>query len=172
MEFHNEEVIVMPDLEKLKHPIAPVYNKKSKILILGSFPSVQSREQCFFYAHPQNRFWKVLAQLYKTSLPKTVKEKEKLLLKHGIALWDVVAFCNIRGSADNTIKNVEANDIGMIIDNSQVKRIFVNGQTAARLYEQYLYEKTGIAAISLQSTSPANASCSLEQLVENWKQIL
>lgn len=156
----------------LVHPIAPVFDENSEVLILGSFPSVKSREEGFFYGHKQNRFWKVMAALFDEAVPEIVEEKKHFLLKHHIALWDVIATCEIEGSADSTIKDVTPNDLSVILSTANIKRIFVNGRTAERYYKLYSEEKTGIKAIPLPSTSPANASWSFEKLVEEWKQII
>lgn len=153
------------------HPIEPVYDENSKILILGSFPSVRSREEMFFYGHPQNRFWKVLAYVYDAPVPVSTEEKRRFLLKRGIALWDVIGSCDIEGSADSTIKNVMPNDISRILDFASIKAIFVNGKTAERYYNKYIKERVCRDAVVLPSTSPANAACQLERLVEAWKQI-
>ncbi len=154
------------------HPIPPLYGENSKTLILGSFPSVKSRETEFFYGHPQNRFWAVVAAVYGKEKPNTIEEKKTLILENNLALWDVIASCEIVGSADSTISNVTANDLSVIISNSSVDRIFVNGKTAEKYYNKYTYPKTGIKAICLPSTSPANAAWSFDKLVEAWKIIL
>ena len=154
------------------HPIPPLYGKNSKTLILGSFPSVKSREAEFFYGHPQNRFWAIVAAVFGKEKPETIEEKKKLILENNLALWDVIASCEIVGSADSTISNVTANDLSVIINNSNVDRIFVNGKTAEKYYNKYTYPKTGINAICLPSTSPANAAWNFEKLVEAWKIIL
>ena len=154
------------------HPIPPLYGENSKVLILGSFPSVKSREAEFFYGHPQNRFWAVVAAVFGKERPETIEEKKKLILENNLALWDVIASCEIVGSADSTISNVTANDLSVIISNSSVDRIFVNGKTAEKYYNKYTYPKTGIKAICLPSTSPANAAWNFEKLVEAWKIIL
>ncbi len=151
------------------HPIPPLYDNNSKILILGSFPSVKSREAAFFYGHPQNRFWSVLAEIFGETKPQNVEDKKKLVLCNNLALWDVIASCEIIGSSDSSISNVTANDLSVIIKNSKVEKIFVNGKTAEKYYKKYTYPKTGIKAICLPSTSPANAAWSLERLVEAWK---
>lgn len=150
------------------HPIPPLFDKNSKTLILGSFPSVKSREAAFFYGHAQNRFWSVLATLYGVPKPETVEEKKKLVLENNLALWDVIASCEIIGSSDSSISDVTANDLSVIINNSKVERIFVNGKTAEKYYNKYTYPKTGIKAVCLPSTSPANAAWKLEKLVEKW----
>ena len=153
------------------HPIPPIYNEHSRVLILGSFPSVKSRENRFFYGHPQNRFWKVLAAVYERQVPQTMEEKRALLLECGIALWDVIASCEIEGSADSTIKNAVPNDLSQILQTADIKCIFVNGKTAEKYYNRYLRDRLGRPAICLPSTSPANAAWNLERLTAQWKQI-
>lgn len=147
------------------HEIPPVYDKKSKILILGSFPSVKSREAAFFYGHPQNRFWKVLSGVLKDSCPKTTEEKRAFLLRHNIAVWDVIGRCDIEGSADSAIKNAEPNDLSIILKNADIKKIFVNGSAAYKYFCKYHKE---LEAVRLPSTSPANAAFSIEKLIESW----
>lgn len=153
---------------RLVHPVPPVYNKESKILILGTFPSVKSREGEFFYHHPQNRFWKVICSIFNERLPETIEEKKQLLLRNRIALWDVVQSCEITGSADSSIRNVIPNDITPILTEADIKKIFANGNTAYNLYKKYIYDKVGRDIVKLPSTSPANASFSLERLIEEW----
>lgn len=154
------------------HNIPPLYDKNCKILILGSFPSQKSREAQFFYGHPQNRFWRVLAAVLSCKVPETIEEKRQMLLSHGIALWDVIASCEIVGSSDSSIKNVVPNDISAILKNSKISKIYVNGKTAERYYNKYIMPLVGVCAVALPSTSPANAACSLEKLIEKWKIIL
>ncbi len=151
-----------------KHPFHPLYDNNSKILILGSFPSVKSREQMFFYGHPQNRFWKVISAITDDALPVTIEEKRTLLLKNRIALWDVIASCDITGSSDSSITNVTANDLSVILENSAVKKIYVNGKTAEKYYNKYLRDKLGIDAVCLPSTSPANAQWNISRLISEW----
>lgn len=151
------------------HPIPPLFSDKSETLILGSFPSVKSRETEFFYGHPQNRFWAVLAALYGCEKPKTVDEKKLLVLRNRLALWDVIGECDIRGSADSSIKSVKANDLSVILNNCRISRIFVNGKTTEKYYNKYTLPITDIKAVCLPSTSPANAAFSLEKLIEAWK---
>lgn len=158
-------------MNRIEHPIAPVYNRESRILILGSFPSVKSRENHFFYGHPQNRFWKVLAQIFEDELPQTIAEKTEFLLKHQVAVWDVIASCEIEGSSDSSIRNVVANDLGNLLDTADIKEIYVNGKKAEQLYRKYIEPKTGRTAICLPSTSPANAAWSVKRLVEAWSVI-
>lgn len=156
----------------IKHPIEPVWDKNSKVLILGSFPSVKSREYGFFYGHPQNRFWRVLAEITGDSLPDTVQNKKTFLLSHGIALWDVIAACDISGSADSTIRNVVPNDISPILKGADIGAIFVNGRTSAALYSKYTEPLTGRSAIYLPSTSPANAAWTIQKLCTEWIAII
>lgn len=150
------------------HPIKPLYNKDSKILIMGSFPSVKSREQMFFYGHPQNRFWRVISAVFEAPIPQTIEEKRELLLSNNIALWDVIASCDIVGSSDSSIKNVVANDLSIILNEAQIERIFVNGQTAFKYYNKYIKNTIGREAQVLPSTSPANAAWSLDKLIAQW----
>lgn len=155
----------------IKHPIRPFYEKNSEILILGSFPSVKSREQMFFYGHPKNRFWRVVASVYGCVVPQTIPEKRKFLLENKVALWDVIGECDIHGSSDTSIKNVIPNDLSVILDNANIKRIFVNGKTAEKYFIKYIQDEIGQSAVCLPSTSPANAAWSQERLAEEWKQI-
>ena len=157
---------------RIEHPIKPIYDKNSRILILGSFPSVKSREQMFFYGHPQNRFWKLLAALFETDLPETIEEKKAFLIKHHIAVWDVIASCDIIGSSDSTITNVIANDLSPILETANIQTIYVNGAKAFELYKKYIFPVTKKEAVKLPSTSPANAAYSLEKLKSEWSRIL
>ena len=154
------------------HNIDPLFDESSKILILGSFPSVKSREMKFFYGHPQNRFWKIISSLYDEKVPVTIEEKKKLILKNHLALWDVIASCDIVGSSDSSIRNVKANDLNLILNNAKIEKICVNGKTAEKLYRKYLEEDTGRKAVYLPSSSPANAAYSLEELIRIWGDIL
>lgn len=151
-----------------QHPFGPLYDENSKVLILGSFPSVKSREEMFFYGHPQNRFWKVIAAVCNADTPVTVEEKSKLLHANHIALWDVIASCDITGSSDSSIKNVVANDLTVILESADIKQIFVNGKTAEKYYNKYIRDTIGREAVCLPSTSPANAGWSIDRLVEAW----
>ena len=153
------------------HPIEPVFDKNSKILILGSFPSVRSREEGFFYGHKQNRFWKVVSAVFEEEVPKTIPQKKAFLLRNHIALWDVIHSCDITGSSDSSIKNVVANDLSIILEHSGIRKIFVNGKTAEKYYIKYSEKDTHIKAICLPSTSPANAAFSVDRLTEAWKMI-
>ena len=154
------------------HPIPPVFDTRSRVLILGSFPSVKSREEGFFYGHRQNRFWPLIATLTGEATPRTVEEKRALLLAHGIALWDVLAACDITGSADSTIKNAVPNDLSPILTAAPVACIITNGRTAHACYSKHIYPLTHREAICLPSTSPANAACSLSSLIDAWSAVL
>ncbi len=150
------------------HPIAPVYDENSKVLILGSFPSVKSREACFFYGHPQNRFWELMALIFEDELPQTIDDKRAFLLRHNIAVWDVIKSCDITGSSDASIKNVVPNDLSMILSTANIRNIYVNGKTAYTYYEKYTKPLINRDAICLPSTSPANAAWNLERLAGEW----
>ena len=171
------------EYEHIVHSFEPVYDKASEILIqigklcaliriLGTLPSVKSRENNFYYGHKQNRFWKVLATLLKEPVPHTIEEKKAMLLAHRIALWDVIQSCDIKGSSDSSIKNVQPTDIGMILEKTNITRIYANGNKAGQLYKRYQFPVTGIEAMVLPSTSPANAAWSLDRLCEAWRVIL
>lgn len=155
----------------VSHDFEPVFDENSKVLILGTFPSVKSRENRFYYGHPQNRFWKVIAGLTESEVPQTIEEKKKLLLEHGIAIWDVIESCDIIGSSDSSIKNVVPADIERVVANSKIQNIYANGGKAKKLYEKYSQKKTGREIIGLPSTSPANAAYSLERLLECWQEV-
>ena len=152
----------------VQHPIPPLFDEHSELLILGSFPSVKSRETGFFYGHPQNRFWKVLAAVCGEAVPQTVEEKTKMVLDHHLALWDVIASCEIEGSSDSSIRQAVPNDLFPILKHSRIQRIYVNGTTAAALYRRLLLPTVRIEATVLPSTSPANAAWSPERLCETW----
>lgn len=154
------------------HPFPPVWDEQSRILILGSFPSVRSRETGFYYGHPQNRFWRVLAQLCHEPVPCSIEERRNFALRHGIALWDTIQNCEISGSSDASIRNAIPNDIASLLQKAPVERIFCNGRRSWELYARFCEPHTGMKAILLPSTSPANAAWSLDQLAEAWKQIL
>ena len=160
------------EYQSLKHTFDPVFDEESKILILGSFPSVKSRENNFFYGHPQNRFWKVMANVLEWEVPTTIEEKREMLLENHVAVWDVIASCSIVGSSDTSIKDVVVNDFSRILENSKVERVYVNGGKAYELYHKYAEKVTGIQAVKLPSTSPANAAWSLEKLTKTWKEIM
>ena len=158
----------MQEYKKLEHTFDPIYDENSKILILGSFPSVKSRENNFYYGHPQNRYWKVLAAVLGVPVPETPEQKTEMLLSHNIAIWDVIHSCSIIGSSDTSIKDVVVNDFSEIINNSEVKCIYVNGGKAYDLYRKYAEKETGIKAVKLPSTSPANAAWKLDRLCQAW----
>ena len=159
---------------KQEHTFGPVYDKNSKILILGSFPSVKSREMNFYYGHPQNRFWKLLAKIYNDEIYTSIDDKKEFLLRNNIALWDSIKRCNIKGSSDSSITDVELNDLREIINNSNIKKIVFNGKAAYNLFKKYSnYDITNnIKVCVLPSTSPANAACSFDKLFEIWSKEL
>lgn len=154
---------------RVTHTFEPVYDGNSEILVLGTFPSVKSRESAFYYGHPQNRFWKVLAGLTGEEVPGSIAEKKALLLKHRIAIWDVIRSCDIEGSSDSSIRNVTANDIAGLLAASRIEKIYGNGDKACRLYDKFCKEKTKKEIIRLPSTSPANAAFSMEKLLRSWQ---
>ena len=162
----------MQEYQNIHHTFEPVYDENSRILILGSFPSVKSRENHFYYGHPQNRFWKVLASILEEAVPETIEEKKAMLLNNHIAIWDVIESCTILGSSDTSIKDVVVNDFTEILQNSKIEKIFVNGTKAYELYHKYAEKKTGIKAVRLPSTSPANAAWKLDGLCQTWRELL
>ena len=154
------------------HTFEPVYNGESRVLVLGTFPSVKSRESAFYYGHPQNRFWKVTAAIVREKVPVSIEEKKSMLLKHGIAIWDVISSCDIKGSSDSSIKSVVPNDVGGLLGKSKIIKIYGNGAKACELYDKFVREQTGIDIQKLPSTSPANAMYQLERLQKEWGRIL
>ena len=156
------------EYQHIIHPIPPFYDSTSKVLILGSFPSVKTRESGFFYGHPQNRFWRVLAAVLDTPVPETIEEKITLLIRNRIALWDVIASCDITGSSDSSIRHVIPTDLTPILAGGTIRAVFTNGGTATRLYKRYQEPVTALPAIGLPSTSPANAAKSLDALTKDW----
>ena len=160
-----------PIKNHVQHEFEPVYDEYSQILILGTLPSVKSRENHFYYGHPQNRFWKLLAYLTQAQIPETIEQKKSFLLEHHIAVWDVIAECDIIGSSDSSIKNAVPNDFSDILKAAPIRKIYTNGGTAYKLYHKYCEKVTGIKAMKLPSTSPANASYSLDRLISEWKVI-
>lgn len=142
-------------MTKIYHELEPFFKPDSEILILGSLPSVKSRQEKFYYAHPQNRFWKILAKVYNEDIPKNTEEKQQFLLKYKIALWDVIKSCDITGSSDSSIKDVIPNDINMVLEKTHIRKIYTTGNKAYQLYNKHCLEKTNIKAIKLPSTSPA-----------------
>ena len=157
--------------ESVQHPFPPLYDSRSEILILGSFPSVKSREQRFFYGHPQNRFWRVTAAVFGCEVPQTIEEKRAFLLSHHVALWDVIASCEITGSSDSSIRNVQPNDLMPILAAANIRQIYVNGGTAEKYYDKYQKPVLLREAVRLPSTSPANAAWSLDRLIAAWQVI-
>lgn len=157
------------DYQHVVHGFGPVFDRNSKVLILGSMPSVKSREQQFYYGHPQNRFWKLAAALCDRRVPDTIDEKRLMLLGHRIAVWDVISECEIIGSSDASLKNVIPTDLSVIFAACDIKGVFANGAAAARIYKQYQMKKVGREIIKLPSTSPANAACSFDDLLSEWK---
>ncbi len=151
------------------HPFPPLYDARSRVLILGSFPSLASRKAMFFYGHPQNRFWRVLAAIFDESVPQTVEERKALVLRNRLALWDTVASCEIAGSSDASITRVVANDLHPILNGADIRAVFCNGGTSKRWYDKLLRDELGREAGLLPSTSPANAAWTLERLTETWK---
>ena len=158
-------------MSSLQHPFGPLFSESSRVLILGSFPSVKSREHNFFYGHPQNRFRKVIAGVFSQRAPQSIEEKKQLILTNGLALWDSIASCEITGSSDASIRNARANDIGLILDNCTIERIYCNGRKSHELYCKYIEPQTGRTAVCLPSTSPANAQWTLDRLTEAWSVI-
>lgn len=154
--------------QHIRHEFEPIYNEKSRILILGTLPSVKSRENNFYYGHPQNRFWKVLAQVFQEDTPHSIEEKTAFLLRNRIAVWDVIQECDIVGSSDSSIKNVVPADVRRILEHAPIERIYANGGTAYSLYMKYLYKTVRREIIKLPSTSPANAAFGMDRLVEIW----
>ena len=157
--------------KRIYHTFDVYYNYDSEILILGSIPSVKSREKGFYYMHPQNRFWRVLECVYNVSIGDSIESKKEFLKKNKIALWDVCGSCEIYGSSDSSIKNIKVNDISSVINKSNIKKIFTTGKKAYELYNKYCLKNVGIKAINLFSTSPANCRISFEELVENYQVI-
>ncbi len=154
--------------ERHTHEFEPVYDGRSKVLILGSFPSPKSRQQQFYYGHPQNRFWKVLAAVTETEIPEDIPGRRAFLLAHHIALWDVIEACDIEGASDASIRNVQPTDLPRILEAADIARIYVNGQTAGKMFARYQTPVTGRSCTVLPSTSPANAAWRLPALIEAW----
>ena len=159
-------------MEHIIHSIEPVFDAESRVLILGTMPSPKSREVQFYYGHPQNRFWRVLAAVLGEELPQSVPEKKAMLLRHRIALWDVLAECEITGASDSSIRNPVANDLSVILDHAPVQAVFTTGATAWKLYTRLQKPHTGIEAVRLPSTSPANCAVKMEALTEAYKAML
>jgi hypoxanthine-DNA glycosylase len=150
------------------HPFEPIFDSNSKILILGSLPSVRSRAEGFYYGHPQNRFWKLMALIYHTDVLKTTDEKKAFLLENGIALWDVIHSCEITGSSDSSIRHAIPNNLSEIFQTADIRAVYTNGKTADAWYRKYNKRE----AHCLPSTSPANASWTIAKLEEAWRVIV
>lgn len=159
----------MGEYERIQHGFAPVFDGRSRVLILGTLPSGKSRETGFYYGHPQNRFWKVLAVLFDEDVPQTVWDKKAMLLRNGVAVWDVVDSCDIIGASDSSIKNVVPADVAGLLARTGIEKVFANGALAKKLYDKYTLDRTGIPAVQLPSTSPANARFRLDDLVKSWE---
>ena len=157
---------------KIIHPFEPVYDSNSKILILGSFPSIKSREENFYYANPYNRFWKLIAKILHSDVPTTIEEKKKLLIDNKIAIWDVIYSCEIEGSLDTSIKEPKVNNICNLLRETKINTIIFNGKKASQVYSKYLEHYSGIDYYTLPSTSPTNASYSFEKLYSSWKDVV
>ena len=158
--------------ERITHAFDPVFDSESRILILGTMPSPKSRELGFYYSHPRNRFWPVLAEIFSENVPETPEEKRSFCLRHKIALWDVLKECDIEGASDSSIKNAVPNDISIILNSADINTVFTTGSTAGKLYKKFIEPKTGVPAKVLPSTSPANAKIKFEELAEEYKIIL
>ena len=158
--------------ERIIHAFSPVFDSESRILVLGTMPSPKSRELGFYYSHPRNRFWPVLAKIFGEEIPKTPEEKRNFCLRNKIALWDVLKECDIEGASDSSIKNAVPNDLSVILNSAKIQAIFATGATAAKLYKKFIEPETKIPATALPSTSPANAKIKFEELVEEYKRIL
>lgn len=168
-----KKVIKMNQLEKVEHTLSPIYNSSSKILILGTIPSPKSREAGFYYSHPQNRFWKIMAALFDEELPISNKQKEEMMLKHHIALWDVLKSCEIKGADDNSITSIEVNDIQQLLNETSIKKVYTTGLKATTLYKKHCLKITGIESVYLPSSSPANCrKYNLESLIQEYRCIL
>lgn len=158
----------MSEYKHISHTFSPVYDSNSKVLILGTFPSVKSREEGFYYGHPRNRFWKVLAAICGCDEPINIEAKRMMLIQNHIAVWDVIDSCDIRGSSDSSIKNVIPADIKGLMEKTNIQKIYANGKTTEKLYRKYILPLTGVDIIPLPSTSPANAAVSLDELIICW----
>jgi len=160
-------------INRVNHIFDPVYDANSQVLILGTIPSPKSREYGFYYGHPQNRFWRIISDVLREPFPNTIEEKKNLLLSHHIALWDVLASCDITGAKDSSIKNAVANDFGEILSGSCIAAIFTTGMKATKLYQQLCYPKTNVPTTYLPSTSPANCgNFTYDELVAEYSKIL
>ena len=162
------------EYQALEHPFGPLFDGESRVLVLGSFPSVKSREQAFFYGHPQNRFWPLIAKLLGEEVPRRedIEAKKRIILFHHLALWDSIGSWEIIGSSDSSIRNVRANDLSIITNAAPIRKIFCNGAASYKMLQKYGQVPESIPAGQLPSTSPANAAWSLDRLAGEWQQIL
>ena len=159
------------ELTHVTHVFPPLFDERCSALILGSIPSPKSREQGFYYGHPQNRFWRVMAAVWQEPCPVTIEEKSALMLRHHTALWDTLEACDIIGAGDSTVKDPVPTDLEYLLRRAPIKRVFTTGAAADRFYRLFHQQKTGIPSVRLPSTSPANCAVSLEQLIEAYRVI-
>ena len=159
-------------IERVLHPLEPVADAGSRVLLLGTMPSPKSREAGFYYAHPQNRFWRVLAALWGEETPAGTQERLAFARRHHIALWDVLRACSIEGADDGSIRQPEVNDLRQVLERADIRAIFTTGTKAAALYRRYCLPVTGRPAIPLPSTSPANCRATLDELTQAYRAIL
>ena len=162
----------MQESIRVTHAFSPVFREDSRVLLLGTMPSPKSRENGFYYSHPQNRFWPVMASLLDEPLPRTPEEKRQLVLRHRIALWDVLHSCEIRGAEDASIRKPVPNPIDRLLEQTQICAVFATGQKAATLSTRYCFPRTRLPVHTLPSTSPANCRISMEELLESYREIL
>lgn len=160
------------EYQHVVHEFEPVFDECSRVLVLGSFPSVKSRQNDFYYGNAQNRFWRVMASCLQVDEPRTIEEKRAMLLRGYVALWDVIAECDIKGSSDASIMNVVPVDIERVLAAAPIEHVICNGGTVGRLYARYLEKRVGIKAIVVPSTSPANATWTFERLQQRWREVL
>ena len=156
----------------ITHTFDPIYDERSRVLILGTMPSPKSRQAGFYYSHPQNRFWKTIAEVLGVQCPATDPGKKRLLLDHGIAIWDVLAACTITGADDSSIKNAVPNDFTALFAAADIQAVFTTGKKATALFKKHCEEKYGFAPIYLPSTSPANCRMSQRELTAAYGVIL
>lgn len=160
------------ELQRVRHPLEPVFDSRSRVLLLGTMPSPQSRAMGFYYAHPRNRFWPVMGRIFGEPVPETAEDRRRFCLKHGVALWDVLSSCVICGAGDGSIRQPRPNPVEIVLEAAPVRAVFTTGRKAYELYNRYCLPRTGMRAISLPSTSPANCAVSLEQLTTAYGAIL
>ena len=159
-------------MQRVRHPLEPVFDQRSRVLLLGTMPSPKSREVGFYYGHPRNRFWRVMAALFDEPVPESREEKTRMLLVHGVALWDVLAECSIEGASDGSISDCVPNDIAGLLEKAPIEAVFCTGSKAAQLYRRHCEPRAHVPCVQLPSTSPANAAMSLDALVQAYRQIL